>query len=183
MNSDTSPALWIKDTLAILADGAEPGVGVQEGRIVELVAAGREPRAPAVKTFDADAHVVLPGLINTHHHFYQTLTARCRPPSTANCFRAASALSALGAADAGGGRSFLDARHGRADAIRLHAHHGPSLRLSQGRRGRHRHPSRRREAARLARAADARLDEPLAAPRRDSAGQRGAGRGTGPGRL
>ena len=74
MNSDTSPALWIKDPLAILADGAERGVVVQDGRIVELVAAGREPRAPAVKTFDADAHVVLPGLINTHHHFYQTLT-------------------------------------------------------------------------------------------------------------
>ena len=74
MNSDTSPALWIKDPLAILADGAERGVVVQDGRIVELVAAGREPRAPAVKTFDADAHVVLPGLINTHHHFYQRLT-------------------------------------------------------------------------------------------------------------
>jgi 8-oxoguanine deaminase len=74
MTIDTSPALWIKDPLAILADGGERGIVVQDGRIVELVAAGREPRAPAVKTFDASAHVVLPGLINTHHHFYQTLT-------------------------------------------------------------------------------------------------------------
>ena len=74
MNSDTSPALWIKDPLAILADGAERGIVVQDGRIVELVGAGREPRAPAVESFDAGTHVVLPGLINTHHHFYQTLT-------------------------------------------------------------------------------------------------------------
>jgi 8-oxoguanine deaminase len=74
MTNDTSTALWIKDPLAILADGAERGIVVQDGRIVELVGAGREPRAPAVKNFDAGTHVVLPGLINTHHHFYQTLT-------------------------------------------------------------------------------------------------------------
>lgn len=64
--------LWIKDPLAILADGAERGVVVEGGRIAELVPAGREPAADGV--FDAGSHVVLPGLINTHHHFYQTLT-------------------------------------------------------------------------------------------------------------
>lgn len=38
------------------------------------MAAGSAPAHPADQTFDASDHVVLPGLINTHHHFYQTLT-------------------------------------------------------------------------------------------------------------
>ena len=67
-------ALWIKDPLAILADGAERGIVVQGGRIVELVLAGKSPATPDVKIFDVGEHVLLPGLINTHHHFYQTLT-------------------------------------------------------------------------------------------------------------
>jgi len=63
-------ALWIKDPLAILADGAERGIVVQGGRIVELVLAGKSPATPDVKIFDVGEHVLLPGLINTHHHFY-----------------------------------------------------------------------------------------------------------------
>jgi 8-oxoguanine deaminase len=74
MPNDITPAVWIKEPLAILADGAERGVVVADGRIVELVAAGHTPRAPEYTTFEAGAHVVLPGPINTHHHFYQTLT-------------------------------------------------------------------------------------------------------------
>ena len=70
----TGPAVWIKDPLAILADRAERGVVVAAGRIVELVAAGRAPVTPNVSVLEAGEHVVLPGLINTHHHFYQTLT-------------------------------------------------------------------------------------------------------------
>jgi len=67
-------ALWIKDPLAIFADGAERGIVVRGGRVVELVPAGRNAATPDAATFDAGEHVVLPGLINTHHHFYQTLT-------------------------------------------------------------------------------------------------------------
>jgi 8-oxoguanine deaminase len=66
--------LWIKDPLGILAEGAERGVVVDGGRIVECVARGAEPTTPCKMVFDASRHVVLPGLINTHHHFYQTLT-------------------------------------------------------------------------------------------------------------
>ena len=70
----TDVPLWIRDPLAILADDAARGVVVQDGRIVEMVPAGREPATPCAVAFDAGAHVVIPGLINTHHHFYQTLT-------------------------------------------------------------------------------------------------------------
>lgn len=66
--------LWIKDPLAILAEDAGRGLVVEDGRIVELVPAGREPAEAVGAVFEAGGHVVLPGLINTHHHFYQTLT-------------------------------------------------------------------------------------------------------------
>ncbi|KRR21429.1 8-oxoguanine deaminase [Bradyrhizobium lablabi] len=71
---DPTQAIWIRDPLAILADGAERGVVVKGGKIVELVGKGMQPATADVIAFDAGAHVVLPGLINTHHHFYQTLT-------------------------------------------------------------------------------------------------------------
>src|ERR1700693_1216071 len=70
---DQTKAIWIKDPLAILADGAERGIVVQNGRIVELVPKGGQPTTSAA-SFEAGDHVVLRGLINTHHHFYQTLT-------------------------------------------------------------------------------------------------------------
>ena len=66
--------LHLKNPLAILAQGAEGGIVIEQGRIVELLASGQTPSRPVDQTFDASRHVVLPGLINTHHHFYQTLT-------------------------------------------------------------------------------------------------------------
>ena len=75
-----SRPLWLREPLAILAEGdAAGGIVVQDGRIVELVPRGGRPSTPEAATFDASAHVVLPGLINTHHHFYQTLTRACPP--------------------------------------------------------------------------------------------------------
>ncbi len=65
---------WIKDPLAIFAEGAERGLVVEDGRIAEVVAKGCESAAPVDAVFDASRHVLLPGLVNTHHHFFQTLT-------------------------------------------------------------------------------------------------------------
>ena len=72
--ADHRMRIWIKDPLAILATDAERGVVVDGGEIVECVARGQSPAIPPDTTFNASRHVVLPGLINAHHHFYQTLT-------------------------------------------------------------------------------------------------------------
>ncbi len=68
---------WVKNPLAIFApEGVEAGGGlvVQDAEIVETVPGGQKPSTPCERVFDAGDHVVLPGLINAHHHFYQTLT-------------------------------------------------------------------------------------------------------------
>src|ERR1700684_4393343 len=67
-------AVWVKDPMTILADGAARGVVVADGAIIELAGKAQEPKTAIAKTFEARDHVVVPGLINTHHHFYQTLT-------------------------------------------------------------------------------------------------------------
>ena len=66
--------IWIKDPLAILAPEAERGIVVDGADIVECVPRGRSPTGACGTLFDASRHVVLPGLVNAHHHFYQTLT-------------------------------------------------------------------------------------------------------------
>ncbi|WP_298720883.1 8-oxoguanine deaminase [uncultured Oceanisphaera sp.] len=66
--------LWIKHPLATLSPAYAGGVVITENRITELVPAGQTPQTPVDEVFDASQHVLLPGLINAHHHFYQTLT-------------------------------------------------------------------------------------------------------------
>ncbi|HCH24409.1 MAG TPA: 8-oxoguanine deaminase [Oceanospirillaceae bacterium] len=71
-----STNIWLKHPLAILAEGAENGlvVDTSSGTIVELVSQGQDPVASYAESVDARQWVVLPGLVNGHHHFYQTLT-------------------------------------------------------------------------------------------------------------
>lgn len=74
--------IWIKNPLAIFTandQDASGGLVIEDGRIAEVLGAGQQPAAPCQHVFDAREHVVLPGLINTHHHFYQTLTRAWAP--------------------------------------------------------------------------------------------------------
>lgn len=74
--------IWIKNPQAIFTPDdvdARGGIIVEEGKICAVLAAGETPSTPCDSIFNAREHVVLPGLINTHHHFYQTLTRAWAP--------------------------------------------------------------------------------------------------------
>jgi cytosine/adenosine deaminase-related metal-dependent hydrolase len=130
---------WIRNPLACLAEGAGGGLVIENGRIAEVVESGAGPAARVDIVFDAGRHVVLPGLINAHHHMYQSLT-RAHPrainkelfPGLKRC----RAMAALDTRSAPTGDP-LDA--GRVAALRLHHSHGSSLYVSQGLQGRCRH--------------------------------------------
>ena len=71
--SDAS-RIWIKNPLSTLNSNCAGGIVIENAVIAELIPAGGQPAAPVTEVFDASQHVLLPGLINAHHHFYQTLT-------------------------------------------------------------------------------------------------------------
>ncbi len=61
------------------------GLFVHDGFIEQVGATADLPRS-ADEVLDLRDHVVLPGLVNTHHHFYQTLTRVVPPAQDANLF-------------------------------------------------------------------------------------------------
>lgn len=74
--------IWIKQPLACFtATDQQVGGGlvITGNTISEVLATGQQPSQPCDEVFDAREHVVLPGLVNTHHHFYQTLTRAWGP--------------------------------------------------------------------------------------------------------
>lgn len=69
--------LWIKKPLAVFTanqENADNGIVIRDGIIIELLAKDQQPQLAIDQKFDASDHILLPGLVNTHHHLYQTLT-------------------------------------------------------------------------------------------------------------
>lgn len=87
--SESARTVWLKNPLGIHtgdAADARGGLVVSGSRILEAVPAGGSPTVPVDETVDASRHVIIPGLINTHHHFYQTLTRAWMPVVSAELF-------------------------------------------------------------------------------------------------
>lgn len=61
------------------------GLFIKDGFIAQ-VGATQELPASADQVLDLTGHIVLPGLVNTHHHFYQTLTRAVPDAQNANLF-------------------------------------------------------------------------------------------------
>ena len=63
----------------------EGGLFIRNG-IIEKVGASADLPQTADEVIDLSGHLVLPGLINTHHHFFQTLTRAVPAAQDANLF-------------------------------------------------------------------------------------------------
>jgi 8-oxoguanine deaminase len=69
--------LWLKSPAAIFTGNtlnSGNGIVISGNKIVELVPSGKTPKNVISSYIDCSNKVITPGLINTHHHFYQTLT-------------------------------------------------------------------------------------------------------------
>jgi 8-oxoguanine deaminase len=74
--------LTLDDHQTELSDG---GLFIEDGFIKQVGETASLPSA-ADEVLDLTGHVVLPGLVNTHHHFYQTLTRAVPAAQDANLF-------------------------------------------------------------------------------------------------
>ncbi|MFT2090807.1 8-oxoguanine deaminase [Paraglaciecola sp. 2405UD69-4] len=77
----SNKTLWLKSPAAVFTGNdlnAANGLVIQGTKILELVPSGQAPVNHIDSYIDCSNMVLTPGLINTHHHFYQTLT-RCVP--------------------------------------------------------------------------------------------------------
>lgn len=84
------PSLLIKNAHLLTMDDHQTelpagGLFVRDG-FIEQVGANYELPITADEVLDLTGHVLLPGLVNTHHHFYQTLTRAIPAAQDANLF-------------------------------------------------------------------------------------------------
>jgi len=85
------PTLLVKNAALIVTMDAQEhelqdaAVFCRDGFIEQIGAAADLP-SEADEVLDLAGHIVLPGLVNTHHHFYQTLTRALPAAQDANLF-------------------------------------------------------------------------------------------------
>ena len=128
--------LWLRDPLAILAEGdAGGGIVVAGGRIVELVPARRPRRRRRMpRVFDASAHVVLPGPDQHAPSFLPDPDPRLPAGAGQGAVPLAGGpLPDLGAAHARAPAPGRARGAGRAAALRHDHHQRPPLRLQRRR--------------------------------------------------
>ena len=84
------PSLLVKNAHIVTMDDHQTelsagGLFIENG-FISKVGATRDLPPTADEVLDLTGHVVLPGLVNTHHHFYQTLTRAVRAAQDSNLF-------------------------------------------------------------------------------------------------
>ncbi|HNS62119.1 MAG TPA: 8-oxoguanine deaminase [Anaerolineales bacterium] len=84
------PTLLIKNAHILTMDDSQTeipngAIFIRDG-FIEQVGANYQLPITADEVLDLKGHVLLPGLVNTHHHFYQTLTRAVPAAQDANLF-------------------------------------------------------------------------------------------------
>ena len=95
--------------------------------VIEAVGATVELPQTADEVIDARGQIVIPGLVNTHHHFYQTLTRAVPAAQDAELFTWLKTRIRSGRADARDGPRLDADRDGRAAAVGLHDDERPPV--------------------------------------------------------
>src|SRR5205814_1541524 len=78
--SDAGPAMILLDSCRVIATMDDTGTELEngslliDGGVISWVGTGRPPVREQPEVLDGRGLVALPGLVNTHHHLYQTLT-------------------------------------------------------------------------------------------------------------
>ena len=79
MSTEPTPRIVVENAVIATVDAADTeyasGHIVVAGNRIESVGPGPAPEVEGVvRRVDASGHLVTPGLVNTHHHFYQWIT-------------------------------------------------------------------------------------------------------------
>jgi cytosine/adenosine deaminase-related metal-dependent hydrolase len=72
-------SILLKNIFCLMTDSAKPTISgadmlISEGKVTHIAVDGGLRTGEATRVIDCSSHVVVPGFVNTHHHFYQTLT-------------------------------------------------------------------------------------------------------------